>query len=173
MLGVDMKRVRETGPTYTTPKKATEKTDEPQTSKYLIDDKPHIVLPILAVAVGLNHAIFLQQLHFFLQGSQRERDGRMWVYNTYDGWAEVFPYWNKMTIRRIISALESQGILLSRKDYNRLGFDQTKWYSIDYTALNKAIDNPETTRESIQDIRRKLRKREVSMTEDEEPEIPF
>ena len=38
--------------------------------KLLIDDQPHQVLPALAKTIGLNEAIFLQQLHYLLNYSK-------------------------------------------------------------------------------------------------------
>ena len=35
-------------------------------SKMIIDDRPLMVLPKLATAIGLNEAIVLQQIHYWL-----------------------------------------------------------------------------------------------------------
>ena len=52
-------------------------------SKLLIEDRPLMVLPRLAVAIGLHEAVFLQQLHYWLRSSKTlEADGHKWVYNT-------------------------------------------------------------------------------------------
>ncbi|WP_158231720.1 hypothetical protein [Sporosarcina sp. P19] len=40
--------------------------------------------PSLAMNVGLNAALFLQQLHYRLNASKNIRDGHKWVFNTYD-----------------------------------------------------------------------------------------
>jgi hypothetical protein len=61
-------------------------------------------------------------------------DGRRWVYNTYKEWQKQFPFWSEPTVKRIVLHLEDMGLLLNG-NYNRVGFDQTKWYSIDYDAL--------------------------------------
>lgn len=36
-------------------------------SKLLLDDEPLVILPKLAAAIGLNEAIILQQLHYWLE----------------------------------------------------------------------------------------------------------
>ena len=107
-------------------------------SKLLLDEYPLIVLPSLAVALGLNEAIVLQQVHYLLQISKHVIEGRKWVYNSYPNWCLIFPFLSERTIKRTIYALEEQGILLS-DCFNKLKLDKTKWYSIDYDQLDKII----------------------------------
>jgi len=107
-----------------------------QFSRLLINEPPLQVLPSLAVAVGLNEALFLQQLHYWLQKSGKQRDDRVWVYNTYDEWLAQFPFWSLRTLRRVINGLEERGIVLSTERYNTSKVDHTKWYGIDYDALD-------------------------------------
>lgn len=107
-------------------------------SKLLLDEYPLIVLPSLAVALGLNEAIVLQQVHYLLQISKHVIEGRKWVYNSYPNWCLIFPFLSERTIKRTIYALEEQGILLS-DCFNKLKLDKTKWYSIDYDQLDKVI----------------------------------
>ncbi|MDT3416145.1 DnaD/phage-associated family protein [Brevibacillus aydinogluensis] len=124
----------------------------------LLDDQPLVIQPSLATLIGLNEAIFLQQLHYWLQKSTHRYDGRAWVYNTYQGWQEQFPFWGVNTIRRIIEKLEQTGVILTG-NYNQSKIDKTKWYSIDYdkleeltTAQNGQIDceKSQTTAQSGQ-----------------------
>lgn len=111
----------------------------------LISEPPLQVLPSLAVKVGLKEAIVLQQFHYWLQRSGNNRDGYKWVYNSYDEWHKQFPFFSKVTLRRTINSLEKQGYLVSG-NYNKAGFDKTKWYRIDYQRLNKACDQNDHTR---------------------------
>ena len=102
--------------------------------KLLIYDNPIMILPTLAQKIGLNEAVMLQQIHYWLISSQHEKDGRKWVYNTYRDWQLQLPFWSESTIKRSIKSLEEQGYLLSA-NYNQLKMDKTKWYSIDYEKL--------------------------------------
>lgn len=104
-------------------------------NKFLIEEYPLIVLPSLAIEIGLNEAIFLQHIHYWLGKSKHEHDGRKWTYNSIPEWQEQFPFWSESTIKRVISNLEKQKLLLSTSKYNKLAIDRTKWYSIDYDAL--------------------------------------
>ncbi|AWO73905.1 replication protein [Geobacillus thermoleovorans] len=100
----------------------------------LLDDQPLVILPQLAVAIGLNESIVVQQLHYWLEKSENVHDGYKWIYNTYEDWREQFPFWSESTIRRIITKLEKIGIIVSA-NFNRSRIDKTKWYRIDYDKL--------------------------------------
>lgn len=104
--------------------------------KLLIDDYPIQVLPKLAESIGLNEAIVLQQIHYWLNKSDKYIDGRKWVYNTYEGWQKQFSFWSLSTVKRVLNNLRKQGLLLTG-NYNKAGFDKTVWYTIDYDLLNR------------------------------------
>ncbi|MGG3893610.1 DnaD domain protein [Geobacillus stearothermophilus] len=114
-------------------------------SKLLLDEKPLIILPSLAKEIGLNEAIILQQLHYWLQESGSEHDGHRWVYNTYEDWQKQFPFWSKNTIIRAIKSLEKKGLIVTG-NYNKLKIDNTKWYRIDYEKL-EGMGRPSTQNE--------------------------
>lgn len=111
-----------------------------ETPRLLIAEPPLLVLPSLAVLVGLNEAIFLQQLHYWVQQSGKERDGRRWIYNTYEEWHEQLPFWSVRTIRRIVGTLEERELVVSTTAYNQQRVDQTKWYALDYAALDRLTE---------------------------------
>ena len=104
-------------------------------SRLLIAEPPLQVLPSLAVRIGLHEAIVLQQLHYWLLASKHEHDGRVWVYNTLEEWHSQFPFMSLSTLRRTMANLEQQCRLVLTARYNRLPTDRTKWYTIDYDAL--------------------------------------
>jgi hypothetical protein len=103
----------------------------------LIADRPLLVLPRLVAFVGLNEAIVLQQIRYWLADDLRPqvRDGRRWVYNTYEAWQERnFPFWSVATVKRTFASLEQQG-LLSSANYNADRRDRTKWYTVEFDRL--------------------------------------
>ena len=105
-------------------------------SDLLLNEYPLIVLPSLSKEIGLNEAIILQQIHFWLNKKKNFKDGRYWVYNTYEGWSEQFPFWSVSTIRRILGKLEDSELIMSG-NYNKMGADRTKWYTINYDKVSK------------------------------------
>ncbi|CCI81582.1 hypothetical protein [Lactobacillus hominis] len=109
-------------------------------ASWLFDKHPIVVDTKIATALGLNEAIVLQQLNYWLHSkSAKEINGKYWVYNTYDNWKkDNFPFWSINTIRRAISKLKKSGIVLTG-NFNKAGFDNTRWYSIDETKLNELM----------------------------------
>ncbi|MEY9435549.1 hypothetical protein [Bradyrhizobium elkanii] len=108
-------------------------------SKLLINESPLQVLPSLAVAVGLNEAIVLQQVHYWLARSTTDKGGHRWVYNTIPQWQEQFPFWSADTVRRTLASLKDAGLLVAETlSDNR--FDKTMFYRIDYDRL-RAIED--------------------------------
>lgn len=104
-------------------------------SRLLISEHPIQVLPQLAAEIGLNEAIVLQQLHYWLDPTRTGgtiHEGRKWVYNTYNQWQVQFPFWSIDTIKRTIRKLEEIGVVDSTDTLNPNPRDRTKWYSINY-----------------------------------------
>lgn len=121
-------------------------------SNLLIHEEPLLVLPGLASRIGLNEAIFLQQIHYWLNRSKHFYDERNWVYNSVAEWVKQFPFWSENTIRRIVKNLEDEQLLVIG-NYNRAKFDKTKWYSINYEKLRlleSTNDVPNLGRRSTQ-----------------------
>ena len=101
----------------------------------LIAENPMIVCPTLAVRIGLHEAVFLQQVHFLTLHSRNIRDGFRWVYNTYEDWLEIFPFFeNEQKIGRYVRKLEDLGLLVTSKEYNSNKLSKRKWYRVNYAS---------------------------------------
>ena len=100
-------------------------------SQLLINEPPLQVLPTLARHIGLNEAIVLQQIHYWLspQFHKNVFEGRYWVRNTYGQWQRQFSFWGEKTIRRTIANLEKLGLLTT---FVTGGFNKVKYYTINY-----------------------------------------
>lgn len=113
-------------------------------SRLLINEPPLQVLPSLAKEIGLNEAIMLQQMHYWLLKSANEFEGAKWFYKTLEEWQTEFPFWSAMTIRRTLGSLEKQKII-KIGNFNKKKFDKTKWYTIDYQRVNRrCVQNEQT-----------------------------
>jgi hypothetical protein len=112
-------------------------------SKLLFDSHPLVILPELAVKIGLNEALILQQIHYWLEINKKAnrnlKNGYYWTFNSYTDWKKQFPFFSDSTIRRTITKLE-KGMLVVSGNYNKLSIDRTKWYRIDEEVL-KMLDN--------------------------------
>jgi hypothetical protein len=105
-------------------------------NQYFFNEPPLVLLPSLAVMLkNVDEAIVLQQLHYWMQHSKNERDGRTWVYNTAKDWQQQFPFWSEDAIWRIMKRLKDKGFIITA-NYNKMTTDRTTWYSIDYEKLD-------------------------------------
>jgi len=105
----------------------------------LIDEYPILVLPTLAEKIGLEEAIVLQQLHYWINNPKVGRfiDGRRWIKNSMEQWqTDNFKFIHMKTLRRVFERLKRDGLILLRSDLNHSAFDRTFWYSIDYEKLS-------------------------------------
>ncbi len=111
-------------------------------SRLLLDERPLVVIPELAVAIGLNKAIVIQQIHYWVRINQRAdknfREGYYWTFNTYEAWREQFPFWSISTLKRIFLELEDEDLIVT-SNYNRLAIDRTKWYRVNYEVLAQSV----------------------------------
>lgn len=106
--------------------------------KLLFDESPLVIQPSLAKAIGLNEAIVLQQIHYWLQGNKsgKEIEGVRWIYNSLAEWKEQFPFWSESTIYRALQSLEEKK-LIQIGEFNQRKYDRTKWYTINYVTVLK------------------------------------
>lgn len=90
----------------------------------------------LAVLIGLNEAIVLQQIHYWIKkkSSGIERQGCRWVFNSLDRWHEQFPFWSADTVKRALAALKAKGLIRVEKLAD-VGRDRTNYYTIDYKQI--------------------------------------
>jgi len=116
-------------------------------TKLLLDEQPLVILPKLATAIGLNEAIVLQQIHYWIELYKKANDdrhfvdGKWWVWNTGKEWQENFPFWSESTVWRTLDKLrkptDTRGPLVIADNHNKKGYDQTKWYTIDYEEVDR------------------------------------
>jgi DNA replication protein DnaD len=128
-------------------------------SKMISSESPMIVLPLLAVEIGLNEAIMVQQINYWIsiyEGNSEKykkthfHNNKFWIYNTYEDWAKQFPFWSISTIRRTLSNLEKLE-LIETGNFNKFKGDKTKWYSVNHRKIeeleikNESMEKPQHT----------------------------
>ncbi|HGY2638790.1 TPA: hypothetical protein ACNVZR_001115 [Citrobacter freundii] len=99
----------------------------------LMTSRPIVINPDLAYSIGLNEAIALQQINYWLQETKSgmERDGVRWIYNTTEQWLEQFPFWSESTLKRTFTRLKTLGVL-KIEQLNKSQRDMTNFYTINY-----------------------------------------
>ena len=105
----------------------------------LLDDRPLVIQSKLIELLGdPTEAIILQQIHYWLVKNMNIKDGYSWVYNSIKDWNKQFKWLSEPTLKRKFKSLEDKGLLITG-NYNKAKFDRTKWYRIDYDALDEMV----------------------------------
>lgn len=99
----------------------------------LLKVKPLVVSPELASRIGLNEAIVLQQICYWLEDTTSgvEYEGKRWVYNTIEEWTEQFPFWSEKTVKRALTSLKSRGLIYVEQ-LKKTQHDRTNYYAINH-----------------------------------------
>jgi len=105
----------------------------------LIDGKSITLNVKLANTIGINAALVLQQIHYWIEVNKKAGRhficGKYWCYNSIRKWQqENFPFWCIDTVKQVFKKLEKLGLLISAQ-FNKARYDHTKWYTIDYEKL--------------------------------------
>lgn len=116
----------------------------------LMDESPIVVYPSLAKLLGINEAIVLQQMWFWInvkksnenETSKRSLvDGKWWVWNSYREWCERDFIWlSERGLQNVILNLEKLGILESRQGVEN-SYDRRKWYTVNREKLESLVES--------------------------------
>ncbi|AFZ01248.1 hypothetical protein Cal6303_2229 [Calothrix sp. PCC 6303] len=111
------------------------------TMSKLLHDGQHLLYSTeLAVKIGRNEAICLQQIHYWMSISAgKVIDGIKWFWKTYQEWSEELQL-SVSTVRRVIRNLKMLGLIginrLSAKTYY-----QANWYTLNLEAVEALVQN--------------------------------
>jgi hypothetical protein len=83
----------------------------------------------LAREHGDTEALLLGYFGHRIARSQQKHDGRTWHYETLDELAKRYPYLGRTAIYNALAKLSSSTGPLISGNYNKMGFDRTKWYA--------------------------------------------
>lgn len=87
----------------------------------------------IAKIYGVEEAILLHNIYYWISKNKANNkhfyDGYYWTYNSIKAFSELFPYWTKRQIERILNNLIKKEALI-KGNYNKLNYDRTSWYAI-------------------------------------------
>jgi hypothetical protein len=113
----------------------------------LMDETPINFYAGLAEVIGVNEAIVLQQIWFYInvnrenESDRHYHDGKWWVYNSYEQWAKKFFRWlTPRGVQNVILHLEKLKILESTQGVSDK-YDRRKWYTVNRDVLETVVDN--------------------------------
>ncbi|MEK5185294.1 conserved phage C-terminal domain-containing protein [Solibacillus sp. FSL W7-1324] len=117
--------------------------------KLLVNERHLFISPNLAARIGVEEALFLQQLYYRIETQGMKKEGHIWYRQTYQGWSKQCFYWDKTKIKRLITKLERYEIIVSSNKFNRFNTDRSKWYRIDYKKVNQLLEREIYTQEEL------------------------
>lgn len=90
----------------------------------------------VAKRYGVDGAIILNNMQFWIEKNKANKkhfhDDYYWTYNSIKAFEELFPFWTRKQIRRILETLEKKEAIKTG-NFNKAGYDRTKWYTIAQT----------------------------------------
>lgn len=129
--------------------------------RLLFNEEPITINRLAANVLGLNEAIVVQQIHYWLNINEKAKinihDGHVWTYNTYDVWQkENFTFWSVKTVQRIFDKLVKLGIII-KGNYNKKKYDRTLWVTLDYDKLEELLveyenNNEDKSNQNTEDV---------------------
>lgn len=152
-------------------------------SSLLMTEEPLIINKKLATIIGLNEAIIVQQIEYWVninkKANKKEnyKENFFWTYNSVKKWTEQFPFWSKETVKRTLNKLREKEILIVGI-YNKESYDKTLWYRINYFALNELEEEYDSKQVKVPEaqlyqlIGKKYPSRKVKNTHQDGQKIP-
>ena len=110
-------------------------------SVWLMDEQPVVVDRGLARVIGLTEAIVITQIHQWVEYNRKNnknyKDGFYWTYGAIKKWHEEYfdVIGSVKTLRRVFKNLIENDYLIVG-NYNKLNFDRTYWYRVNYEKFN-------------------------------------
>ena len=109
---------------------------------WLMDEQPVVVDRGLARIIGFSEAVVITQLHQWIEYNRKHKknykDGYYWTYGSMEKMHEEYfdILGSVRTVRRVFKKLEKNGYLIV-DNYNKLNFDKTSWYRVNYEKFNE------------------------------------
>lgn len=104
--------------------------------KTLIENSILVIEPSLAKEIGLNEAIFLRLLHYWLEKAKISKNEKKWVFNSFGKWREQLPFFCERTVKRTIDKLKKMQLIEIKRNHQN-PFNRTNFYTINYEELEK------------------------------------
>lgn len=123
-----------------------------QKSRLLAKEQPIVISRELAKLIGLNEAIVLQQIEYWINTKEKSDnknlrthaqgyvDGYYWTYNTVSEWTEEFPFWSYDTVKRTLKKLRDNNLVVTGV-FNDKNYDRTLWYRVNHEKLIEIENN--------------------------------
>jgi hypothetical protein len=137
----------------------------------------HSFDPQIAAKVGVTAAVIYQNLVFWTEknaaNNRHKYDDRYWTYNSIKAFEALFPYLTTSQIRTAIRHLLENDLIVEG-NYNKAGYDRTKWYSVNsQTHLSNLANGTAKNRKPIPDIKPDIKPDNITSSNDDEFDYYF
>lgn len=89
--------------------------------------------PECAKKYGFEEAALLSHIVYWIQRNKANgknfHDDKTWTYQSLKAFVEMFPFWSKRQIERMLEKLKTVGVLITG-NYNNSAYDRTLWYAL-------------------------------------------
>jgi hypothetical protein len=131
----------------------------------------HSFDPQIAAKVGVNAAVIYQNLVFWTEknaaNNRHKYDDRYWTYNSIKAFETLFPYLTTSQIRTAIRHLLENDLIVEG-NYNKAGYDRTKWYSVNsQTHLSNLANGTAKNRKPIPDSKPDIKPDNITSSNDD------
>lgn len=113
-------------------------------SNLLVNETPIIISKTLANVLNDEHkSMLLNFIYYFTKDfdQKKYKEGYSWCYFSISELQEkFFQHLSTTTLYRILKGLEEDNLIITGR-YNRLKYDRTKWYRINFEELDKILPN--------------------------------
>jgi hypothetical protein len=106
--------------------------------------------PILERIFSNSYASFLAQLDYWMERTSKIKNGRKYLYKTYEQWSEELNL-STSTIRRIVSFFKGIGVIEVER-LSKQTWYQSNWYSLSYNKLEAIVDEWSEGIQSLEQI---------------------
>lgn len=108
----------------------------------------------VAVKYGINCAVLLQNIYFWVQHNQKKNanyyDGYYWTYNSVKRYSELIPELSPKQIRTALAKLQNEGLIICANYNDVLGFcTRTLWYSITQKGVDLLVEQKGTVQQAV------------------------
>ncbi len=101
---------------------------------------------------GRGTALFLKQIHYWIDQTKSgvTIDGKKWIYNTAQDWAEQLGY-SVSHVKRMIAKLKNAGVILVEK-LSKIKTNRTNYYTIDIHRLDQLLNQEQKDECVVEDV---------------------
>lgn len=93
----------------------------------------------IAAEYGLAESVFLQNIAYWVLQNKSNNihfyENRYWTYNTQKAFTQLFPFWTRQNLRRVIDSCKKHGLIITG-NFNKIVYDRTNWYTLSDKGLS-------------------------------------